>query len=281
MKYNVKGDLFLISQILSLSNQKIAEKASIPFENLSRIINGKIEASNDTLEKLYSFAYDHNVELNKLIIDAYHHKYDIVLFHGSKDQIIGNLSLSHSREFVDFGAGFYVGDNYQQSLDFVCMTDNGSIYVLKVDYDNLKILNLDISLDWLLLIGINRGKLEKYKDTAKYKELVKKLNEYDVIIAPIADNRMFSTIEDFTRSAISTTQAIHALKDLSLGKQIVFKTEKALKQVTLLERLYVTKKEREVAKKNKIKKVEDSDKFIADAYAKYIRQGQYIDEVFK
>ena len=281
MKYNVAQDLKIISQYLSFSYEQLAEQIGIRAETISRIINCEIEPSNELLEKIYDYIFHQGINLNQTKIEYYQKNHDVVLFHGSKDEIIGDLSLDYSRSHVDFGPGFYVGDNYQQSLDFVCQTKNGSIYVLDVKYKDLKVVELDLSLEWMLLIAINRGKLEKYNNSSLYKQIIKKYSEFDVIIAPIADNRMFTTIEDFARSAITSEQAIHALKDLSLGKQIVFKSQKALRNISILERLFVSKAEKEIAKKEKIQKILDSDNYINDAYEKYIRQGQYIGEIFK
>ena len=91
---------------------------------------------------------------------------------------------------------------------------------------------------------------------------------------------MFTTIDDFTKSAISSDQAIHALKKLSLGNQIVFKSEKALRKIKILERLYVSKLEKEESKKQKIEIIKSADSFISEAYKKYARSGLYINEVF-
>ena len=280
MKYNVADDLKFISKCFSLSFDKLSKAMDVPKENLSRIINGQLEPSTELLEKIYGFIYDQNLNFNDVKIQSYKRNHDVILVHGSKEELIGDISLDHSREHVDFGVGFYAGDNYQQALDFVCQTKKGSVYVLDVDYSDLNILNLEVSLDWMLLIALNRGKLEEYSNSSKYRELTDLISKYDVIIAPIADNRMFTTIDDFVSSAISSEQAIHAIKDLSLGKQIVFKTMKAIKRINVLERLYVSKSEKEAAKILKIQKINDADDFISNAYKKYVRQGKYIEEIF-
>jgi len=280
MKYKVSDDLKLLSEYLNISLKDLSDRLDISFETLSKIVNNDIYPSNEILEKIYSYFYENKIELNKEKIKIYKEKYNVLLFHGSKEEITGELSLSHSRENVDFGAGFYVGDNYEQSLDFICFNQKGTMYVLNADFSSLKVLKLGVSIEWMLYIALNRGKLEKYKDSKKLIELKNKLNSYDVIIAPIADNRMFTTIDDFTRSAITSEQAMHALKDLSLGDQIVFKSEESLKKLTILEKLYVCKKERLDAYKNKQKKIFDSDDYINNAYEIYIHKGQYISEVF-
>jgi len=281
MEYNVSKDIQLLCSYLSFSYSKFADEIGVSEETISRIVSNHYQPSEELLDKIYGYIFDEGINLNETKVEYYSNHGDIVLFHGSKDEIIGELSLDYSRENVNLGPGFYVGDNYAQSVDFVCQSRTGSVYVFDAFYIDLKILKLDVSLDWMLYIAINRGKIEKYKNTEKYRKIVDEFNSYDVIIAPIADNRMFTTIDDFVKSAISSEQAIHALKDLSLGKQIVFKTEKSLKHLKMLERLYVSKSEKEHAKQLKIQKINDADEYVSNAYQKYIRQGQYISEIFK
>ena len=280
MKYNVSNDLKFISSFLSITYDRLANLMDIPFETISRIVNESLYPSDDLLEKIYSFIFDKGIKLNQIKVEAYKRKHNVLLFHGSKSIVVGKPSFEYSRKNVDFGVGFYLGDNYEQSLEFISQTKQGNLYVFSCDYKGLKILELDVSLDWMLYIAYCRQRLEEYSDTAKYQSIKDMLNDYDVVIAPIADNRMFTTIDDFVNSAISSKQAMHALKDLSLGKQIVFKTKKALKRLKMLETLYVCKKEKALAKEKKIQKIFDSESYIVNAYKTYKRQGLYIEEIF-
>ena len=280
MKYRFVNDIKLALDYLDFSYASLANSINVREETICRIVKGDVEPSNDLLDRFYSFLFDRGININQLKVELYKKDHNVILFHGSKNEIVGDISLDYSDRFTDFGRGFYAGETYEQSLDFVSQTSSGAIYVLDVDYSNLKILNLEISTEWMLYIAISRGKLEEYKNTSIYRKIIEELNQYDVIIAPIADNRMFTTIEDFVKSAITTEQAVHALKDLSLGKQIVFKSNKAIKQLKVLERLFVSSKEREQAKKHKIQKINDAENYITDAYKRHARQGKYISEVF-
>ena len=280
MEFNVTKDLRFISEFLSLSFERLSKEINIPKETLSRICNGTFNPSNEMLERIYGYIFENGIHYNEMKVEAYKHNHNVVLFHGSKNGIIGDISLEYSREDVDFGVGFYTGDNYNQSLDFICQAKHGSIYVLDVEYSDLKILNLDVSLDWMLLIALNRGLLEEYKNTKKYSELKNIMNQYDVIIAPIADNRMFTTIEDFISSGVNSAQAMNALQELSLGKQIVFKTEKAIKNIKILEQLYLTNAEKRAAVSKRLNRIKETVDYVSSAYRKHIREGLYIDEVF-
>lgn len=281
MKYKVSEDIKLICDYLGLTQERFASEVGIPFETISRITNQAIEPTSEILEKIYSYIYSIGLNINKLKVEAYKRNSNVLFFHGSKSEIIGDISLNYSRKDVDFGVGFYTGDNYEQSLDFICQKNDGSIYILDGDIAKLNVLQLEVSLEWMFIIAYHRGKLEKFHNTLKYKDIKKTIEDADVIIAPIADNRMFTTLDLFIEGAISTEQAIHALKDLSLGNQIVFKTIDSLKKLKMLERLYVCHQERANAQKEKMKKIFSAESFVENAYQQYKRLGLYIDEVFK
>ncbi len=282
MEYDVSKDIKIYIESNGLSVKEFANEVGISLSIVSKILNNKLEPNNELLERIYSYFYSNNFNLNKYKFIALSSKSDrLTLVHGSKSKIEGPISNSKSRLHVDFGQGFYAGDNYEQSLDFVPQTKEGSIYVLDVNLDGLKIKKLDVNEEWMFLIAFNRGKLERYSKSKKYRELEKTMNSYDVFIAPIANNRMFNTIDDFINSAISSSQAVHALKALNLGYQYVFKSDKAISQITIMNRLYVSKVEKMEAEKIKIRRIEEAESFVRDAYSQHIREGQYIDEVFK
>ena len=56
--------------------------------------------------------------------------------------------------------------------------------------------------------------LDYFKETDLYKKMEKEIADYDIIIAPIADNRMFDTIRSFADNAITSGMAI---KSVTIG----------------------------------------------------------------
>lgn len=281
MDYEVVRDLKIIGEYLGLNEKELAQEIPLPFETLSRILNNKINASEDILEKIYSFAYEKGIRLNQTKIEAYKKRYDVVLLHGAKGNLEGKISLDYSRLHVDLGKGFYTGNNYQQALDFVSHFPNSSVYVFKTDMKNLKVLKVTESIDWMLFVAFNRGMLEEFKNTQKYQQIIDKCNSFDVIISPIADNRMFDSIDSFINGQITSEAAIQAINSLHIGEQIVFKTEKALQQLIPLERLYLCKKEREDSFKHKSNLLEQSENSVVKAYRDFAKQGLSVSEVFK
>ena len=281
MEYRVDQDIKIICDYLSLSEKEFANEIGLPFETLSRIVNKKIKPSDEILEKIYSFAYEKEIRLNSKKVDAYKKNYEVVLLHGAKSTIDGEISLEHSRIHVDLGKGFYTGNNYQQALDFVSHFPNSSIYIFRAKLQDLKILRLTESIDWMLMIALNRGMLEEFKNSKKYQQILDKCNSFDVIICPIADNRMFDSIEMFINGQVSSEAAIQALNSLHIGEQIVFKTEKAIKQLKPLERLYLCRKERIDSYKHKSQLLEQSEFNVVKVYREFTKQGLSILEVFK
>ena len=73
----------------------------------------------------------------------------VTLYHGSKSGIRGAIAPM-SRERCDFGKGFYMGTDRTQPLTLICNYPNAKIYTLCVDLSGLKILEIEIGLDWNL-----------------------------------------------------------------------------------------------------------------------------------
>lgn len=281
MKCEISKDIEIICLALNLTKQELANKIAVPFETISRIVNGHVEPSKEILEKFYGFSYNKGIRLNQSKVDVYKKNHNVVLFHGSKKGIIGDLSLDFSRDDLDIGRGFYTTENYLTALEFVSTYDDSSVYVLDCNNTDLKILKIDVSLDWMLCIAYNRGLLEDFKNTKKYQQISVMLDSFDVIIAPIADNRMFDTIELFVDGGITSETAVKALNSLHLGNQIVFKSEKAIQHLKILECLYLSKPEKEDALKLKVLAVEEGVNNARDIYRNNAKQGLTVGEVFE
>ena len=84
------------------------------------------------------------------------------------------------------------------------------------------------------------------------KEIVNKINEADVIVAPIADNRMFDLISEFVDGVITNEQCEHALAASNLGSQYVIKTKKGLDNLKYIKLFYLSNKEKEEYKDKRL-----------------------------
>ena len=114
----------------------------------------------------------------------------VTLYHGSKSGIHGAIAPV-SRERCDFGKGFYMGTERTQPLTLICNFPDARIYTLSVNLSGLKILDVEVGLDWALLVAYNRGKMESVKHTTIYNRFANLSKDCDMIIGYIANDRMF------------------------------------------------------------------------------------------
>lgn len=102
----------------------------------------------------------------------------------------------------------------------------------------------------------------------------------DVVIAPIADNKMFYIIAQFTEGDINTDVALHSLSASKLGLQYIFKTEKAIEKLIPIERYYISMPEREDCRKSLIERGFEIDTKLKLAKREF-KSGLYIEEILK
>lgn len=284
MQYNFRDDLKAIRAILGLTQAEIASKIGIERITISRNELGKTTPSVKLLEQIYSFAFKNNIKLNKLKemlwLDNLENGHKL-LFHGAKSEIIGEPGINRSRKNNDFGQGFYTGEKYEQAISFISGFDKSCIYLIDFFDAGLTHKQYKVDQEWMMTIAYYRGALEEYKHHPIVKRLAEKSRLYDYIIAPIADNRMFQIINSFIYGEITDEQCKHCLTATNLGFQYVFITEKSLKHLKLVERCYVSDKERQYYKNLRSSDTRLSDDKVKLARIKYRGKGHYIDEILK
>lgn len=131
----------------------------------------------------------------------------------------------------------------------------------------------------MLVIAYYRGRLNEYKNHILIKTIVSKVESADYIIAPIADNKMFSLINNFIDGELTDEQCKHCLSSTNLGNQYVFRTTKSLKTLKELSRLYMCDNEKEnylIAREESIK---IGNNKVKAARSKYAGQGKYITDI--
>jgi len=105
----------------------------------------------------------------------------LTLYHGSKSGIVGKIK-PESSEFCDFGKGFYMGTDREQPLTLICNFPKAKLYTVEMELEHLNILNIEVGIDWALLIALNRGKMEQIKNTPLYNKYVKMREDRDLIV---------------------------------------------------------------------------------------------------
>lgn len=284
MKYTIIEDIEAICVFLKIGIQELADNLKVSRSTIYRIIQGQTYPSDLFLESFYSFAYDNKfrkIDFNSLKIKLAQEQYKSILFHGAKAETQGDIDLSHSRLNVDIGKGFYLGEDYFQSSSYIFANKKSSIYVFDVTgLKKLKVLELPISIDWMLIVCYYRGQLEKYKNHPMIKNLIEKVESSDVVIAPIADNNMYEIINQFSRGDITDLQATIALSASHLGNQHVLKTEKACQSIKAINRLYLCSKERTDIEVERRKAALEAAEKAQHSIEEFRRKGKYIDELF-
>lgn len=207
-------------------------------------------------------------------------KNTITLYHGSKSGIKGEIAPL-SREKCDFGKGFYMGTEETQPLTLICNYDNAKLYMLEFDMTDLNVLNIEVGIDWALLVAYNRGKMESARGTALYERISKMAEGYDVIVGFIANDRMFVVLDRFFNGEITDTALINSLSALKLGKQYVAITEKACKNIRIINEKTLDKRNRILLKTESEHNRNEGIALAEEMCRKYRRDGKYFDEILK
>lgn len=150
------------------------------------------------------------------------------LYHGSTVEI-KEIDLSKSKLNKDFGKGFYLSDNYQQAYEMASYKAGlfgTKPYVTKFEFDenllkngSLKVLTFaKYSKEWADFVFKNRN--QENKDFS---------HDYDIVIGPIANDRVGAQIRRFVEGDISFDTFLERLKYMKgITFQYFFGTEKAI-----------------------------------------------------
>ena len=277
-EYKIREDIGFIIEAEGINKLELSESTGISRSTLDSI-EKKGFATNEVCEKLYSYIYKKNYRLNLVKEELIKERYGNVLFHGSKYGL-SELTISGSRNNCDFGNGFYLGQTYNQALSFVCEYDKASVYSFKVSFDGLKMIEFDCSMDWMLAICFFRGTIKEYAGSSRVQQIIMKISDADIVIAPIADNKMFYIMSQFAEGEINADVALHSLSSSSLGLQYIIKTERALKKCIPIEKYYLPRQEREDCRKTLIERGYEIDTKLKLAKREF-KEGLYIEELLK
>ena len=281
----VCDDVKVIRELLNLTQEELAEKIGVPYEIVNRWENNTSVPEDKHINQLYSFAYGKKVYLNiiheQMMKEEYNSNDNIVLFHGAKNKIISDLDFSYSKGTNDFGVGFYLGESFFQAATYIAYSKSHIVYSYLLNKKDLVFTKFDVDLDWMLAIAYYRGWIDSYKNHKKIKDIIAKVEQSDVVIAPIADNKMFDLIDEFVTGMTTDLQCKHALSATNLGFQYVLKTTKALAKTKLIEEMFLCDSEREdyLSRRLEYNKI-GLDKVRA-ARIEYKSKGNYIGEILK
>ena len=285
MSMHISNELKVIREVLSLTQEDLASIIGVSSDSVYRWENEKKEIEDNNIELIYNFAYSKGIFINKIYEQIMYEDCEKsglkLLFHGAKNVINMPVDLQYSKENNDFGKGFYLGENFEQASTYIANTTSKYVYAFYLDTSDLKIIKFNVNTEWMLAIAYYRGWIIEYKDNNFIKEIIKKIEDADVIIAPIADNRMFDLISEFVDGSITNEQCEHALAATNLGSQYVIKTNKAINNLKFIKICFLSNNEKEEYKNKRLANNNSNLNKVKVARIEYRGKGQYIDEFLK
>lgn len=266
---------------LSLNQEQLSRLLGVSPITVNRWENGKATPNLIAQKQLYEICKKHEIRLDRFIIEKIMRGHDAhTLYHASRSGINGAIQpISRSR--CDFGKGFYMGTDPLQPLTLVCNEEKPVFYTLEMNLKGLKCLDVEIGIDWAMLIAYFRGYMDNEKGTAIYEKYAHMAEGYDVIIGYIANDRMYQVLTDFFEERITDAALLGSLSALKLGKQYVAITQRACDQITIREEKVLSKLELMALKDVSIIRRRDGLE-VADRIVKeHRRDGRFFDEILK
>ena len=270
-----------IRNFVTMNQEQFAESLGTTVLSINRWENGKTEPNKMAQKQLYQFCKNNSIDLAKMIIDSKTYENTdnkLILYHGSKNGIVGNIAPI-SRSECDFGQGFYMGTSTLQPLTLVCAEDKPKFYTVELDLTGLKVLNVEIGLEWALLIAYYRKEMESAIGTKIYEKYANFANGYDIVVGYIANDRMYTELSRFFNKTLTDTALIHCLSALDLGKQYVAITEKACKQIKVLKEESLSQLELAILRDMSVERRKEGIALADEIEVKYRREGRFFDEI--
>lgn len=153
------------------------------------------------------------------------------LYHGTVYEIV-EVDLSKSNSAKDFGKGFYLSSDREQAeqwAKFKSVQQNLPPRVYEFEFNENLLENGELSVkrfddyteEWAKFIFANRNNLSD-----------KNTHTYDVVIGPIANDRVGAQIRNYMEGNISFDVFMERMKYMKgITFQYFFGTEKAIKQL--------------------------------------------------
>lgn len=267
----------------NMNQEQFASSLGTTPLSINRWENGKTLPNRMAQTQLYNFCKERSIDAAKLIVDtkAYADTDNkLILYHGSKKGIAGDVAPI-SREECDFGRGFYMGTSTLQPLTLICNEDKPKFYAVELDLTGLKVLTVDVGMDWAMLIAYHRKEMESAKGTAVYEKYAHMADGYDVTIGYIANDRMYTELFRFFNKTLTDVALIHCLSALDLGKQYVAISEKACRQIKILKEEPLSPLELALLKDMSAERRKEGVALAEEIEVKYRREGKFFDEILR
>lgn len=272
-----------IRQAAGMSQEQFASALGTRPLSITRWENGKNKPTGMAQKHLISFCREHQIPLAEMVIERMRYEKGddrLILYHGSKAGLTGSIAPV-SRAECDFGRGFYMGTNPIQPLTLICAETSPVFYTVELDLTGLKVLSVDLDMDWAMLIAYHRKEMEAAKGTALYEKYASFAAGYDVITGYIANDRMYTELASFFNGTLTDTALIHCLSALELGKQYVAVTEKACRQIQILDEKKLSMLELSALMELSVARRKEGVALAKEIEVKYRREGRFFDEILR
>ena len=129
----------------------------------------------------------------------------------------------HSREYLDFGKGFYLTTLYEQAERYAQRflrrkkTVWINVYELDENWENWKVLRFDsYNKDWLEFVSKCR--------------MGKTVDDYDIVIGGIANDRVIVTLDRYFAGELSQEETLGLLRFEKPNIQYCIRSERMIKE---------------------------------------------------
>ncbi len=275
-----------IRENMNYSQMAMSKELGVSFATVNRWENGHALPNKLAQDRIYDFCIQNSVPLYEFIIEKVHNiaktinaeEGRTILYHGSKSGIKGKIEPK-SRDKCDFGKGFYMGTEPEQALTLICDFPESEFYIVSVNKDNLRSIEISANIEWAMLVAYHRGRMNQIKGTAMYKKYENYIAGNDLAIGNITNDRMFYVIDNFFQGLITDQALVGGLSALQLGRQYVMLTQKGCDEVKIEKIVHLSCLERKclktVSEENRIKGINMANEICKN----YRRKGLFFDEI--
>lgn len=155
----------------------------------------------------------------------------IQLFHGST-VAVRKPSLRPGRPNADFGKGFYTTSNYEQAVRWAHIKqereESRRAIVSVYEFDETLLDREDVNIR--RFIGADEPWLYFVTDCRKSRR-----HNYDLVQGPVANDKVFTTVNLFESGVLSAKAAILQLKAYKTYDQLSFHTQKVIESLKYIE----------------------------------------------
>jgi len=284
MDYNIKQDLLLFRALFNISQEEMARELGIERLRIARTELGESYPREELIDLVYGYGFQKGLRLNLQKEKFYKEELEenhVLLTHASKNSQQTRVKIDKTRPNNDFGCGFYCGVSYEKAVSGICLQRSASVDFLDFNLEGLRGIKFEVGTEWMLALAYFRGKLDEYKNHRIIKKLENVVGGADYVIAPVADNRMIQVVDNFVDGEITDEQCKACLATTNLGIQYVLLTEKAMKNVKVLEKCYVSGKEKEFYQTAQMGFRRDGNDKSKEAKIRSRGKGKYIEEILK